>query len=329
MRIFSLIITLTTLFQNVFSSRLSIVKDKFMIDNKLINLNSASEGILINSRMIQGISDGFDKFPYKDTKIWNATRNNYEFVKNMSLWKSKGLNAFTIGLQGGGPNSQTQTHKNSAFNSDGSLKLDYMNRLKNILIESNRLDMIVIVSLFYKSQVKIFSGYPIVLTSTLNVIRWIQANNFTNVIIEPVNECEFSEFKSVSLGCDQHIVDLITLIQLYKIPAGNSYKGSGHIPSDKIINASQVIFLHGNSMKTNNEYKKQVDSVRKSKSYKGQPIVYNEASTDYTKLVWCVKNGVGFGYYDQSGFQLPPINWSINTTTKQKFFNEVYNLTHV
>ena len=328
MRIFSLF-TITTLFQNVFSSRLTIDKNKFILDNKFINLNSASEGILINSRMIQGISDGFDKFPYKDTKIWNATRNNDEFVKNMSVWKSKGLNAFTVGLQGGGPtsNTQSQTQKNSAFNPDGSLKLDYMNRLKNILVESNRLDMIVIISLFYKSQVKIFSGYPIVLKSTLNVIHWIQNNNFTNVIIEPVNECEFSEFKSVGLGCDQHIVDLITLLQLYKIPAGNSYKGSGHVPSDKIINASQVIFLHGNSMKTDSEYQKQVDSVRKSKSYRGQPIVYNEASTDYKNLDWCVKNGVGFGYYDQSGFQSPPIDWSINTSKKQNFFDEVYKLT--
>jgi len=327
MRVFYLLIKLTILFQNVFSSRISIDKDKFMLDNKFINLNSTAEGILLNSRMVQGISDGFDKFPYKDTKIWNTTRNNNEFVKNMSVWKSKGLNAFTIGLQGGGPNSQTQTQKNSAFNLDGSLKIDYMNRLKNILAESNRLDMVVIVSLFYKSQVKIFSGYPVVLAATLNVIHWIQNNNFTNVIIEPANECEFSEFKSVGLGCDQHIVDLITLIQLYKIPSGNSYKGSGHVPSDKIINASQVIFLHGNSMKLDSDYKKQVDSVRKSKSYRGQPIVYNEASTDYKKLSWCVKNGVGFGYYDQSGFQTPPIDWSINTSKKQKFFDEVYKFT--
>lgn len=69
-----------TLFQNVFSSRLTIDKDKFI----LINLNSSVEGILINSRMIQ--SDGFDKFPYKDTKIWNATRNNMSLeIKRMDV----------------------------------------------------------------------------------------------------------------------------------------------------------------------------------------------------------------------------------------------------
>ena len=307
---------------------LSIKNDKFLLNNVYINANSSAEGILINSRMIQGMSDGFNKFPYKDTKTWNATRNNIEFVGNMSIWKSQGLNAFTIGLQGGGPSSSTssQTQKNSAFNSDGSLKLDYMNRLKLVLDESSKLNMIVIVSLFYRSQVNIFKGYPDVLQGTLNVIHWLQTNNFTNVIIEPVNECQFSEFKKVGLSCDQHVTDLISLAQSYKFPSGCSYKGSGNVPSDKVINASQVILLHGNSMKSNSEYKNQVNAVKKSKSYRGQPIVYNEAGTDASKLTWCVQNHVGFGYYDQSGFQSPPVNWSINTSTKQKFFNEAKRL---
>ena len=172
-------------------------------------------------------------------------------------------------------------------------------------------------------MINIFSDYSIVLKATLNVIHWLQQNNFTNVIIEPANECEFTEFKKVGLGCDQHISDLITLCQMYKFPSGNSYKGSGHVPSDKIINASQVIILHGNSMKSDSEYQTQLNSVKKSKSYKGQPIIYNEASTDYKRLDWCVKNEIGFGYYDQSGFQSPPINWSINTQTKKNFFDEI------
>ena len=325
-KIFSLFtIAFCSIFSFSNSERLSIQNNKFLLDNKFINYNSTAEGILINSRMIQGISDGFDKYPYKDTKKWDAIRNNLEFIENMSLWNSKGLNSFTIGLQGGAPTSNTniQNYKNSAFYPTGDLKSDYMNRLKLVLEESNRLDMIVIVSLFYRSQVNIFSDYSTVLKATLNVIHWLQQNNFTNIIIEPANECEFSEFKKVGLGCDQHIADLIILCQMYKFPSGNSYKGSGHVPSDKIINASQVIILHGNSMKLDSEYQKQVNSVKKSKYYKGQPIIYNEASTDYKRLDWCVKNEIGFGYYDQSGFQSPPINWSINTQTKKNFFDEI------
>ena len=331
MKILKIINTILFLFigiKKTDSSRLSISENKFLLDGVFINKNSSAEGLLINSRMVQGISDGFVKFPYKDTNKWDPSRNTAEFVANMCNWKSKGMNSFTIGLQGGAPTSNTnsQNYKNSAFEADGSLKSDYMGRLHLVLTESNKLDMIVIVSLFYRSQVSIFKDYSVVLKATLNIIQWLQTNNFTNIIIEPANECEFSEFKKVGLGCDSHISDLILLAQSYKFPSGNSYKGSGHVPSDKIINASNVILLHGNSMKTDSEYSKQVNAVRKSKSYRGQPIVYNEASTDYKKLDWCIKNKVGFGYYDQTGFQSPPINWSINTTQKKSFFNEIYKI---
>ena len=317
----------------VFSNRLTINGNKMLLDDTLLNNGTQAEGLMINSRMVQGISDGFSKWPYPDTKKWDANRNVAEFVSNMENWKNNGLNGFTIGMQGGGPASKTsgQTHKNSAFDSVGNLKTDYMNRLNLVMKESNRLDMIVILSLFYRSQVGIFKSYDNVLTATTNTLHWLQNNNFTNVIIEPANECEFSEFSKVGLGCDQHISDLIDLAQIYKFPAGNSYKGSGHVPSDKIIQHSQVIFLHGNSMTTESSYKKQLDSVKKSKYYKGQPIVCNEAGTSLF-LKWSIDNGVGWGYYDQGknnykdGYQSPPVNWGINTKTKKAFFAEIKNL---
>ncbi len=263
----------------------------------------------------------------------DAGRNVAEFVTNMQNWKNNGLNGFTIGMQGGGPTSQTsgQTQKNSAYESDGNLKSDYMSRLNLVLKEANRLNMVVILSLFYRSQVNIFKSYTEVLNAATNTIHWLQNNNFTNVIIEPANECEFSEFSKVGLGCDQHISDLIDLAQIYKFPAGNSYKGSGHVPSGKIIQHSQVIFLHGNSMTTESAYKKQVDAVRKSKYYTNQPIVYNEAGTKLF-LKWSIQNKVGWGYYDQGknnyvdGYQSPPVNWAINTKAKKAFFNEIQNV---
>jgi hypothetical protein len=310
MKLFTILYCLLfTTVSSILSPKLSIEGNKFLLDNQYINFNSPAEGILINSLMVQGISD--------DVKHWDASINNYEFVSNMSVWKSYGLNAFTIGLQGGAP----EKYKNSAFTSDGSLKDEYMNRLKLILDEASKLKMIVIVSLFYKTQVNIFKGYPQVLDATLNVIHWLQKGNYTNIIIEPVNECEYSEFKKVGLGCHQHITDLIELVQIFKFPAGSSYKVN-NVPSEKIVNASEVILLHGN------DFKKQLDAVKNLSTYRGQPIVYNKATTDYKQLIWCVQNEVGFGYYDESGFQIQPINWSVNNTkSKRDFFDETKRLT--
>jgi hypothetical protein len=61
------------------------------------------EGLLPNSRMVQGIFDDLNDstkslWAYPDTKVWDAERNTKEFVKAMPVWKKYGLLAFTINL---------------------------------------------------------------------------------------------------------------------------------------------------------------------------------------------------------------------------------------
>jgi hypothetical protein len=66
------------------------------------------EGLLLNSRMVQGIFDDANtetagNWIYSDTKKWDAERNTTEFINNMGKWKSYGLLSFTINMQGGSP----------------------------------------------------------------------------------------------------------------------------------------------------------------------------------------------------------------------------------
>src|SRR5690349_2324033 len=83
------------------------------------------EGLLLNSRMVQGIFD--DRNPqtasmwkYPDGP-WDPDRNTREFIAAMPLWKKCGLIAFTINFQGGSPQgySNNQPWDNSAFDVDG------------------------------------------------------------------------------------------------------------------------------------------------------------------------------------------------------------------
>ena len=224
--------------------------NKITLDDIYINNGTKAEGMLLNSRMIQGISDGFNAYPYPDTKKWQPQRNTDEFVANMEVWKSYGLNSFTIGLQGGSPttNTKSQSQVNTAFNADGSLKPAYMGRLKQILDRSIQLRMIPIVSLFYQSQAaKTLKSSAAVKQGTINVLEWLKVNNYTNVIIEPANECDYVTFKVVGLYCTQNIVDLIKLANSYGFPSGNSLKG-GNLPPSSILSASQVILVHGNGL---------------------------------------------------------------------------------
>src|SRR5687767_12966447 len=95
------------------------------------------EGLLFNSRMVQGIFD--DRNPqtrknwdYPDGP-WDPERNTREFLAQMPAWRKAGMIGFTINLQGGSPRGysrlEEQIWHNSAIESDGSLRRDYLGRL--------------------------------------------------------------------------------------------------------------------------------------------------------------------------------------------------------
>ncbi len=118
------------------------------------------EGLLFNSRMVQGIFDDLNpktrsRWAYPDTGTWDADRNTREFLAAMPEWKRHGLLAFTLNLQGGSPEgySKDQPWHNSAFEADGSLRPDFMARLENIFDRADELGMVVILGYFYFGRV--------------------------------------------------------------------------------------------------------------------------------------------------------------------------------
>src|SRR5437762_7673539 len=120
---------------------------------------SKIEGLLMNSRVVQGIFDDSnpetrERWRYPDTGKWDAERNTREFIAAMPTWRAHGLLAFTINLQGGSPEgySKGQPWRNSAIDPDGSLRPAYMNRLARILDRADELGMIAIVGYFYFGQ---------------------------------------------------------------------------------------------------------------------------------------------------------------------------------
>src|SRR3954471_20838362 len=66
------------------------------------------EGLLLNSRMVQGIYDDLNletakRWAYPDTKLWDPDRNTSEFLAAMPEWRAHGLLGITLNLQGGSP----------------------------------------------------------------------------------------------------------------------------------------------------------------------------------------------------------------------------------
>ena len=91
----------------------SIIEDAFYINGEITysgrNYEGHKiEGLLLNSRMVQGIFDDrnpetLHRWEYPDTGKWDAERNTREFLSAMPAWRAHGILAFTINLQGGSP----------------------------------------------------------------------------------------------------------------------------------------------------------------------------------------------------------------------------------
>src|SRR5687768_17176198 len=112
--LFLFIFTLATLcFSQKRRTVVSITNEDFYINGKITYQGTTwkdikMEGLLMNSRMVQGIFDDLNPatrqlFVYPDTKRWDPDRNTREFVSAMEDWRNHGLLAFTLNLQGGSP----------------------------------------------------------------------------------------------------------------------------------------------------------------------------------------------------------------------------------
>ena len=180
----------------------SIDGDRFLINGKPTYQGRQYkgmriEGLLMNSRMVQGIFDDLNpetrsRWAYPDTKKWDPDRNTREFVAAMPEWRGNGLLAFTVNLQGGSPEgySRGQPWHNSAFEADGGLRPDYMARLERILDRADELGMVAIVGLFYAGQDQRLRDEDAVKSAVRNSARWLGDKGYRNILIEVANECD-------------------------------------------------------------------------------------------------------------------------------------------
>jgi hypothetical protein len=176
------------------------------------------EGLLFNSRMVQGIFDDANpqtvsRWAYPDTHKWDADRNTNEFVAAMPEWRRHGLLAFTINLQGGSPEgySKSQPWLNSAFADDGTLRPAYMARLERIINRADELGMVVIVGYFYVAQAAHLRDEAAVIRATDNATQFLLRHRWRNVMVEIDNECDIG-FRHEVLR-PERVAELITRVQ--------------------------------------------------------------------------------------------------------------------
>lgn len=333
----------------------TIKGDQFLINNKLTYAGrywkgNKIEGLLLNSRMVQGIFDDMNpetvkNWDYPDTRKWDPERNTGEFVEKMKKWHDNGLFSFTINLQGGSPQgySNDQPWYNSAYREDGSLRPQYMARLKKILDRADELGMVPIVGLFYFGQDEHLQDETAVRNAVNNVIIWLFAGNYRNVLVEIDNECNVNKYDHEILK-PERVHELIELVKSrtkngYRFYVSTSY-GGGAIPDPNVVKSADFILLHGNGVMVPDTIAAMLKKTRAVAGYSQKPIIFNEDDhfnfeKEVNNFTIAVKNYASWGYFDyrmkgesfECGYQSVPVDWGINSKRKKAFFKLLKEIT--
>jgi hypothetical protein len=305
------------------------------------------EGLLMNSRMVQGIFDDRNsetvaRWAYPDTKKWDADRNTREFIAAMPAWREHGLLSFTLNLQGGSPQgySKDQPWHNSAINNDGSLRKDYMDRLEKILDRADELGMVAILGIFYFGQDERLENEAAVIRAVDETVDWIFDRGYTHVLIEVNNECNVRYDHAILQPKRVH--ELIERIQKrtrdgQRLLVSTSY-GGGKVCEENVVRTADFLLMHGNGVSDPKRIAQMVAQVKKVPGYKPMPILFNEDDhfnfdQPSNNMVEALGAYASWGYFDpgqsnyQDGYQCPPVKWDINTERKKAFFGLLKEVT--
>ena len=308
------------------------------------------EGLLMNSRMVQGVFDDLNPetrglWAYPDTKRWDPDRNTREFVSAMPEWRRHGLLGFTINLQGGSPQgySREQPWHNSGLLPDGRLRPEYLGRLERVLDAADALGMVPIVGYFYFGQDQRLENDAAVRRGVREATSWLLAKGYRNILVEIANECDNRAYEQPLIRPDR-VHELIELAQSMSVdgrclPVSVSFNG-GSIPPANVVAAADYLLLHGNGVDDPDRIADMVNRTRRVPGYRPMPILFNEDDhfefdRPRNNFVAAVGAYASWGCFDwrmpgegfDDGFQSVPVNWTISSPRKRAFFSLVEDMT--
>jgi hypothetical protein len=334
---------------------ITIDGDRFLINGRLTYAGRSwrgmpIEGLLMNSRMVQGVFDDLNpetrgRWAYQDTKRWDPERNTREFIAAMPSWRRHGLLSFTINLQGGSPEgySQDQPWHNSAFNANGTLRPDYLRRLERILDRADELGMAPIVGYFYFGQDQRLENDAAVLRGVREATTWLLKKAFRNILVEIANECDNRKYEQPLIKAPRvhELIELAKSIAVdgRRLPVSVSFNG-GSIPTPSVVSAADYLLLHGNGVSDPDRIARMVHQTREVSGYRAVPILFNEDDHfDFDRprnnFTAAVREYASWGYFDfrmkgeglDEGYQSVPVNWRISSERKRGFFRLLAEIT--
>jgi hypothetical protein len=299
---------------NEFNTKVSIEGDKWYFNGQIINPGSPAEGLLMNVRMVNTVFEDRGEALSKISDGFDPDVNTNTFIEKIPEYVSHGVNAFTICLQGGMPGYEGAI--NTAFNADGSLREDYLQRVERLIRASDKNNAAVILSLFYQRQHSHHSaltGRESIRKAVENAINWVTEKGFTNVMIEISNEYRHGGFRNWTDGdwliSEEGQVELIKLAKSVNpnLLVTTSGMGNGTF-HESLALAGDFLLIHFN----NTALEDIPTRIAELKKY-GKPIVCNEDDKynqeGAVSQALTVLNGSGWGYMGMMRNQYYPFEF--------------------
>lgn len=298
-----------------YDTKVSMSGDKWYFNDEIINPGSPAEGLLLNIRMVNSVFEDSGPDGEKQNPDFDPAVNTGEFIRAVPEYISSGVNAFTISLQGGMPGYEGAV--NTAFNSDGSLKPEYFERVEKVIKACDANHAAVILTLFYQRQHShgsALSGKGAIFKAMENTINWISEKEFTNIVLEISNEYRHGGYQNWPdgewLGSESGQVELIWRAKELNPALLVSTSGMGNgLYHEDLARTADFLLIHFN----NTSLEDYQDKINHLKIY-GKPIVCNE--DDKVKkegaiaLALSVLNGSGWGYMNIKVNQHMPFDFS-------------------
>ncbi len=272
-------------------TRISLSGTLWQINGKPVNPSTPAEGLLMNTRMVNATFE--DRNDATRPPGFDADENTDRFISQLPDYAAHGVNAITLCLQGGMPGYEGAL--NSAFEADGSLRTDYLQRVERVIRACDEQGLAVILGLLYQRQSKLLENEAAVRAAVVNAARWVVQQGFTNVVIEIANEYPHGGFSHKVIRQPGGMAGLILLAR--ETAPQLLYTASGYgrgVIHDEVAAACDFLTPHFNGTAV----EKIPERLTALKRF-GKPIVCNEDDKTGQQAVAalraCVENGAAYG----------------------------------
>jgi hypothetical protein len=245
-------------------TRVSLDEGRWRINNQITYPGAAAEGLLLNVRMVNST------FEDRNRPEFDPDSNTAKFLEKIPDYYAHGVRAFTLCLQGGMPGYEGAL--NSAFEPDGSLREDYLQRVARVIDACDEQGIAVILSCYYQRQDQILKDEDAVRRGVVNAVNWIRDAGYSNVVLEIANEYPHGGFDHRILRSAAGEVELIRLAKSAwpELLVSTSGIGNGRL-DPQVAEASDFLLIHFNGVPVE-EIPGRIDALKKH----DKAIVCNE-----------------------------------------------------